>query len=456
MSSPLVFPSDSHYWLENAHIPPNLIKTRVNYPQEIHFPRLWEDLGLYHLEIADGKIKNIIAVGQRENVNEVIKDDAIPRLNLKQRMILPCFVDMHTHLDKGHIWGRSPNGDGTFAGAIAGTERDAAHHQQPEDIYRRMEFGLQCSYAHGTVAVRTHLESAGQRGQMVWEVFRQLRQTWADRLTLQGVAMVSTDYYLTPEAEKLADQMAEWGGILGGVAYACPQVEAQLTRLFTLAQARNLAIDLHVDENGDRRSRVLHQVAAIALKVGFTGQIVCGHCCSLDVQSPQQVQQTLNLVKQANIAIISLPLCNLYLQGRDQPQKPAWRGITKVHDIQAQGIPLVFASDNCRDPFFPFGDHDGLEVLNQSVRIGQLDPPYGRWCATVNRTPAQLMDLADQGCLAVDGPADFVIFPARYFSELFSRSQGDRLVIRRGKPTHHRPPEYQELDDLMGFGAVGS
>ncbi len=32
-------------------------------------------------------------------------------------MVLPCFVDAHTHLDKGHIGPRSPNPDGTFAGA---------------------------------------------------------------------------------------------------------------------------------------------------------------------------------------------------------------------------------------------------------------------------------------------------------------------------------------------------
>lgn len=449
MSSPLVLPSDGHYWLENAHIPPNLVKTNVNFPENFQFPRPWEDLGLYHLEIADGKIKNIVAVGQGENTS-LVTDDGVPRVDLSKRMILPCFVDMHTHLDKGHIWGRSPNGDGTFAGAIASTERDAELHHSPEDIYRRMEFALQCSYAHGTAAVRTHIEMGGQKSQIAWQTFQQLRQAWADRLILQGVAMVTTDYYLGPAGEKLADQMAHGAGILGGVAYAGPQVEAQLTRLMTLAQARNLDIDLHVDENGDRRSRVLHQVAAIALKVGFTGQIVCGHCCSLDVQSPQQVQQTLALVKQANIAIISLPLCNLYLQGRHQPQKPTWRGITKVHAIHAEGIPLVFASDNCRDPFCPFGDHDGLEVLNQSVRIGQLDPPYGRWCATVNQTPAQLMGLTDYGRLAVNGPADLVIFPARYFSELFSRSQGDRLVIRKGKPTHKKTPHYQELDDLMG------
>ncbi|MFM7444796.1 MAG: amidohydrolase family protein, partial [Tabrizicola sp.] len=38
--------------------------------------------------------------------------------DLKGAMVLPAFVDMHTHLDKGQIWGRTPNPDGTFAGAL--------------------------------------------------------------------------------------------------------------------------------------------------------------------------------------------------------------------------------------------------------------------------------------------------------------------------------------------------
>ena len=263
MSSPLVLPSASHYWLENAHIPPNLVKTNINFPENFQFPRPWEDLGLYHLEIADGKIKNIVAGGRGEE-SDLVTDDDVPRVDLSKRMILPCFVDMHTHLDKGHIWGRSPNGDGTFAGAIANTERDAELHHSPEDIYRRMEFALQCSYAHGTAAVRTHIEMGGQKSQIAWQTFQQLRKVWADRLILQGVAMVTTDYYLGSAGEKLADQMAHGGGILGGVAYAGPQVEAQLTRLMTLAQVRNLDIDLHGDENGERSTRVLHQVAASA------------------------------------------------------------------------------------------------------------------------------------------------------------------------------------------------
>jgi cytosine deaminase len=245
--------------------------------------------------------------------------------------------------------------------------------------------------------------------------------------------------------------MVVQGGILGGVAYQNDNLTAEITQLLTLAQERGLDVDLHVDENGDRHSQVLHRVGDIALKIGFTGQITCGHCCSLALQSPEQVAKTLAVVKQAAMAIVSLPMCNLYLQGRRRGQTPLWRGITDVHSIKEEAIPLIFASDNCRDPFFPFGDHDALEVLNQAIRIAQLDPPYGAWGATVTKTPAAIMGLGQQGYLGQNNPADFVIFSARYFSELFSRSQGDRLVIRHGQTIDATPPDYRELDDLLAI-----
>ncbi len=45
--------------------------------------------------------------------------------------------------------------------------------------------------------------------------------------------------------------------------------------------------------------------------------------------------------------------------------------------------------------------------------------------------------------------ANLLIFKARYFSELLSRPQWDRLVIRRGLSIDTTLPDYQELDDLV-------
>jgi len=173
---------------------------------------------------------------------------------------------MHTHLDKGHIWQRSPNPDGTFVSAIEAVGADAQKNWNADDVYRRMEFGIKCSYAHGTKAIRTHIDAAGEQGTISLAVFQELRAKWGDRLILQAVSLVSLDYFLTPAGEKLADKIAEIGGILGGFAYMNPDLDKQLDRVFTLAQERGLNLDFHTDENDDPESVTLQQIATLRLR----------------------------------------------------------------------------------------------------------------------------------------------------------------------------------------------
>ena len=431
----MIFNSES-YWLCNAHIPACLTDL------DDFIEQTREGLYLVDLKISQGKIERVAAA----NRNTAKKD--IPSLDLKKQIALPCLVDMHTHLDKGHIWERSPNVDGTFDMALSRAIADSEKYWQAEDVYRRMEFGLKCSYAHGTQAIRTHIDSCGKQADISLEVFQNLRSAWQDRITLQAVSLVSLDYYQTPEGKVLADKIAEMGGILGGVGWQNPDLESQLDTVFTLAQERNLDLDFHVDENGNPDSICLQKVAEAAIRHNFTASITCGHCCSLAVQSAEVVDKTIALVKQANIGVVSLPMCNLYLQDRRVDKTPYWRGVTRVHELQHQGVPVAFASDNCRDPFFGFGDHDVLEVFEQAVRIAHLDTPYANWIESVTTTPASLMGL-DVGKITSGKSADLIIFPARYFSELLSRSQHNRIVVRNGKKINTQLPDYSELDDLV-------
>jgi len=403
-------------------------------------------MALVDIYIALGIIDQIVISGS-------VKFGDTPTVDLQGRQIWPCFVDVHTHLDKGHIWERSPNLNGTFEDALTATFKDEET-WTTEDVYRRMEFGLNCSYVHGTKAIRTHLDSAGRLTDLSWDVFKTLRKEWENRLILQGVALASLDYYLTPEGEKLVNKVAESGGILGGVAYMNPDLDRQIERIFQIAKDRKLNLDFHVDENGEVESICLQKIAEAALKYNFEGQIVCGHCCSLAVQPDDVVQHTLNLVKSAGIGIVSLPMCNLYLQDRQYhqskyPKTPHWRGTTLVHELKQTGVPVAFASDNCRDPFYGFGDHDGLEVFKMAVRICHLDRPFEDWLCTVTKTPADLMGLSDIGRIGVGLAADFIIFKGRYLSEILSRQQSDRLVVRNGKILEDKLPDYAELDDLI-------
>ncbi|ACK68703.1 Amidohydrolase 3 [Gloeothece citriformis PCC 7424] len=430
-----MIPEVERYWLKNAHVPVVLLENNT------FIPETREGLCLVDLEIVAGKI-NQIKLASEQLVNS-------PAIDLQKKIVFPLFIDLHTHLDKGHIWERSPNEEGTFDHALKTNLKDAQDYWQEEDIYRRMEFGIKCSYAHGTKAIRTHIDSFGKQAEMSLGVFKTLQQKWSPKITLQAVSLVSLDYYQSPEGVALADKIADIGGILGGVAYMNPQIDAQIDRVFKLAQERGLNLDFHVDENGDPNSICLHKIAQTTLKHEFTGSIICGHCCSLAVQPEEQVIETINLVKQANIGIVSLPMCNLYLQDRHPSQTPYWRGVTKVHQLKQQGVAIGFASDNCRDPFYGFGDHDVLEVFTQSVRIAHLDTPYEDWCCTVTKTPADLMGIPSLGRIGVGLEADLIIFQARYFSELLSRPQSDRIVLHQGKQIDTTLPKYEELDDCV-------
>lgn len=422
-----------HFWLINAHVPVDLLVGTEWGEGEFAF---------VDLEIKDGAIVQITPAGTRH-------DSEITTLDLKRGQVWSCFVDLHTHLDKGHIWGRAPNLDGTFATALQTVQQDCKKNWNVEDVYRRMEFGLKCSYVHGTQAIRTHIDSADGQAEISLEAFTALQKNWKDKLTLQAVSLVSLDYFLTPQGEQLADLFAEIGGVLGGVVWMNPDVNLQLDRIFELAKERHLNLDFHTDESGDPNDITLRLVAEAAIRHQFTGQIVCGHCCSLATQSIAVAQKTIALVKQANIGIVSLPMCNLYLQDRQSPPAtPYWRGVTRLHELKQQGIPVAVASDNCRDPFYGFGDHDMHEVFTQAVRIAHLDAPYRDWCRTVNITPAELMKLS-VGKIGVGLPADLVLFKARYYSELLARPQRDRIVLRRGKVIDAELPDYAQLDDLI-------
>ena len=424
-----------NYWIQNANVPTSLLVSSEVTANP-------EGLGLIDLEIVQGMISQIEPAG-----NSAARDTQT--IDCKKGLIFPCFVDMHTHLDKGHIWQRSPNPDGTFASALEAAITDSENYWQAEDVYRRMEFSLKCSYAHGTKAIRTHIDSFGEQAEISFEVFKTLQKAWADRITLQAVSLVPLDYYQTPEGVTLADKIAEIGGIIGGVAYMNPDLDTQLDVVFFLAKERGLNLDFHTDENDDSNSICLQKVAAAALRHEFTGQIVCGHCCSLAVQKSEVVDQTLDLVKQAGIGIVSLPMCNLYLQDRKPNITPRWRGVTLIKELKQHGIPITVASDNCRDPFYGFGDHDVLEVFTQAVRIAHLDMPYGDWSSAVTKTSADLMGLPNVGRIGVGLPADLIVFKGRNFSELLSRPQHDRMVLRNGKVIDTNLPDYAELDDLI-------
>ncbi len=375
-------------------------------------------------------------------------------VDMGSAMVFPAFVDMHTHLDKGHIWGRAPNPDGSFMGALTTVGADRVANWSAEDVRRRMTFSLRCAYAHGTRAIRTHLDSIPPQDGISFPVFRDLQNEWAGRIDLQAVCLVGCDHWTDESGPfgQTADLVAETqGGVLGMVTYPVPDLEDRIRGFFAQAADRGLDTDFHVDETMDASVETLRDIATLKMDMGFSGRVVVGHCCSLSVQDEARALDTLDLIAKAGIDVVSLPMCNLYLQDRAAPgtaRTPRGRGITLVHEMRDRGIRVSFASDNTRDPFYAYGDMDMLEVMREATRIGHLDHARDDWSTSFLTDPAETCGFAPPS-LTEGAPADLVICKARSWTELFARPQADRVVLRDGVQIDRTLPDYAELDDLM-------
>ncbi|WP_434723232.1 cytosine deaminase [Mesorhizobium sp. RIZ17] len=431
-----MIPASGSYRLTNARVHRSLTPG-------LAVPFDADGFALAELAVADGKIAGIVA-----HARSKAQADAI---DLAGRIVLPCFVDCHTHIDKGHIWPRKPNPDGTFMGALNATGADRTARWSAEDVARRMDFSLRSAYAHGTKALRTHLDSVAPQEEISWPVFEMMREKWRGRIDLQAACLLGIEAVRDKKwFEKLAKRVAAAKGVLGVVTYMVPDLEELLDQVFAQAIKHGLDLDFHADETDDVAAISLKKIAEASLWNGFEGNILVGHCCSLARQPDLEVLDTLDKVAKARLAVVSLPMCNLYLQDRrNNETTPRWRGVTLLHEMRARGIKVAVASDNTRDPFYAYGDLDMLEVYRMATRILHFDHPVGDWPKAVAATPAEVMRLDGAGTLAAGGSADFIVFKGRSWTELLSRPESDRIVVRQGRAIERQLPDYAELDELM-------
>ena len=390
-----------------------------------------------------GRITAVAAAGAMAPAAGAVVED------LGGALVWPGLVDAHVHLDKAHTWHRAPNRSATFAEALMVLGRDKDH-WTAADLERRAEFSLRCAYAHGTRIIRTHVDTGLPWAETSHAVMAALRSRWAGRIELQTVPLCGTGDFSTAHGEKIADLALRHGAsALGGFAVMSPELPAHFDRELAIARERGVGLDLHVDENGNPGSECLRLVAEAVLRTEFPYPVVCGHCCSLGVQPPARQRATLDLVKAAGLKVISLPLCNLYLQDRRAadafPRHPSWRGLTLIQDMLDAGIPVACASDNVRDAFFAYGDFDLLEVYAQSVRLAHLDTRLAESVRVVSATAADIVGRPDAGRIAPGAPAQLVITAARSFSELLSRPAAPRRCVDGERIHTPELPDYREL-----------
>ncbi|HEY5079767.1 MAG TPA: cytosine deaminase [Opitutaceae bacterium] len=370
-------------------------------------------------------------------------------------LVFPGLIEVHTHLDKCHTWDRAPGVHSDFWESLAILAADSVHWTE-EDVYRRAEFGLRTAWAHGTVALRSHLDTSGTVGADSHAAVGRLRAEWRGRMEIQTVSLFRIGEFFGSEAGRIVELSATHkANALGGFPQPNPDLPRQLDNVMAAARELGIGLDLHVDESGLVHAECLRATAEAMLRNQFPHPVACGHNCSLSVQSPERSAQTIALVREAGIGIISLPLTNLHLQGRARGPKPAgaafgpprtpqWRGLTLLHECIEAGVTVACGGDNVRDAFIGWGDFDMVEVYVESVRLAHLDTRLAFSPAVVTTGPARIMGLKGYGLIAPGSPADMIVFSARRLYALLARPSTPRRLIHGEEFRDAALPDFDE------------
>lgn len=343
--------------------------------------------------------------------------------------ILPLPVEPHVHLDKaGTIARCRPDAPGLF-GAIDAMARDKAN-WTADDLRTRIAAGMEEAWAAGCRAIRSHIDWDGPAAPLAWDVASEVAQDWSSRMPLIRASLSAIDVVGDADlGPAIAARVARDGQVLGAFIYRHPDLATRIPFVFDLAERHGLMLDFHVDEGLEVEATGLDLIIAEATRRGMGGRVLCGHACSLSIRP--DAPRAIDAMARAGVGLTVMPTTNLYLQDMAPGRTPRMRGLAPAQELRAAGVPVLFGTDNVRDPFYPMGVHDPLESLRLAALSAHLAP--GSWVDAITTTPARALGLADRP-VAVGEVADFLVLPAPDILAALARPGVPRMVIRGGVP----------------------
>jgi cytosine deaminase len=329
-------------------------------------------------------------------------------IHLDGRLVLSGFVDTHIHLDKACLLGRCGHNHGSVAEAIqavAAMKRDFT----VEDVYARGARVLERAILAGTMRMRTHVEIDPRIGLRGFEAIKALKRDYAWAIDLQVCVFPQEGLTNDPGAEELlVASLRDGGEAIGGCPYMDTDPMAHLEKLFDLAGAFDVDVDLHLDFDLDPSWWHLDEVCRQAERRNYQGRVAIGHATKLSALPPAEFDAAAAKLSRAGVAVTVLPATDLYLMGRDATHLVP-RGLTLAHKLVERGVLCSVATNNVQNPFTPFGDASLLRMANFYANVAQASVGEFDACLDlVTKLPARLMNLRDYG-IAPGNPADLIV-----------------------------------------------
>lgn len=374
-------------------------------------------------------------------------------IDLRGRLVVPPYVDPHLHLDYVYT-GRSAgatNESGTLFEGIA-RWHDIKKTQTPEDVRERALRGIREEVSRGVQFIRTHIDVTDPKLTAL-KVMLELRETLVDNVTMQIVAFPQEGMYAYQGGDDLVEEALRMGAdCVGGIPHfewSRELGEKSVHRAVDLAVKYGKLIDVHCDEIDDPTSRFVEPLNARVMTEDIGPRSTASHTCSFGSADDAYAFRMMRLFRKSRMNFIANPTENAYLQGR-QDSYPKRRGLTRVKEMWASGINVCFGQDSINDPWYPIGNGNLMNVLDNGIHLAQTMSfdELDRCLDLITYNGARTLNVEDQYGIEAGKPANFLVLDADSPFEAVRQRAEVLASIRHGEYLFKRPePSYEvELD----------
>ena len=395
------------------------------------------DIIIRNARISDKENLKDVAVkdGKIIKIEENIAEKASEEIDADGRVLIPGLVESHIHMDKALIADRLPNRSGTLAEAIKVTAELKPTFTK-EDVEERATKVLMMLIQHGITHIRTHSEFDPSQGFTGFETILKLKEKFKNVVDIQVVAFPQEGIFKTPGTEKMMYEAMEMGAdAVGGIPYNDAPANEHIDLVFEIAKKYNRPLDFHQDFKDGPEGMTIEYLCEKTIKVGYEGRVSVGHLTSLGAIERERLLPIIELMRKAQINVMSLPATDLHLGGRNDEYNVR-RGITPIRALRDGGVNVCISTNNIRNAFTPYGNGDLMQTAMLAIPVGHLggadDIETVLSMITVN--PAKAIGITEYG-LEAGKNADMVLLDTKKVKDAIIDIPERLYVIKNGKIT---------------------
>jgi cytosine/creatinine deaminase len=353
-------------------------------------------------------------------------------IDAEDNLVTESFVDAHLHLCKVYtldMVGEDALSQYTSAGMTGAASAISIAARVKDDyaedwIYENARRAVLAGISNGVTHLQAFADTDTRARLEAVKALLRVREDFRGVLKMRVVAFPQDGVVRDPGAADFVRAAVSMGAdVVGGIPWiedSSEHAQEHIDAMLDIAQEFDRPVAMLVDDSGDASLRTTEQLASTALERGFIDRVTCCHARALSAYPDDLFLRLVEVLRRAQISFVTDPhtgsLC------------------TRAMELDGLGLPVALGQDDIADAYYPFGQHNMLEVAFLAAHIlgenttGSMD----RLFDMITTRAADVLRFRSHR-LEEGARANVVVLDGSDLREVFTRHRPPLFVITGGR-----------------------